>query len=555
MKTSPVNIKIDEDATPYHGNVARRMPIPLLPKVENELRRMEKAGIIKKITELTPWCAPMVAAPKKPDQVRICIDLKQLNKVVQREWYIIPAISQVLANLTGSVCFSKLDASGGYWQMALDEESSKLTSFITPLGRFCMTRVPFGISSASEIFQRKMEELLEGLKGVECYQDDIIVHGHTVTEHNALLQTVLQRIKESGLKLNKQNGLFNQTELEFLGHKIGREGTSPHPNKIRAIVDPEQPDNVFELRSVLGMVNHLGQYLPHLSTVTKPLNDLLKRDSIWNWGYEQQNAFTKLKAMVTSAPTLAYFDPTKPTTVSADASSYGIGGVLLQESEGKQHPVAFCSRTLIPTEQQYAQIERECLACVWSCDKFTQYLRGLHSFRLITDHKLFVPLIGEKDLNMVPLRCQRLLMRMMWFNPKPEYVPGKQLVVADLLSRKPMKTSIDTVTRQLEEDVSQYVNVAISQWPASSNKLGQLIRATADDRQMQSAIQYTRQGWPRYAQDVPLGLGPLYEARHHLSIAEDLLVYGDRIVVPISMRSEILSRIHDGHPGVVKSRE
>ena len=246
------------------------------------------------------------------------------------------------------------------------------------------------------------------------------------------------------------------------------------------------------------MVNHLGQYLPHLSTVTKPLNDLLKRDSIWNWGYEQQNAFTNVKAMVTSAPTLAYFDPTKPTTVNADASSYGIGGVLLQESEGKQHPVAFCSRTLTPTEQQYAQIERECLA--WSCDKFTQYLRGLHSFRLITYHKPLVPLIGEKDL-----RCQRLLMRMMWFNPKPEYVPGKQLVVADLLSRKPMKTSIDTVTRQLEEDVSQYVNVTISQWPASSNKLGQLIRAPADDRQMQSAIQYMRQGWPRYAQDVPLG--------------------------------------------------
>ena len=164
MKISPVNIKISEGATPYHVNVARRVPIPLLPKVEDKLRRMERAGIIKKITEPTPWCAPMIAVPKKPDKVRICIDLKQLNKVVQRERYIIPAISQVLAKLTGSVCFSKLDASGGYWQIALDEESLKLTTFITPLGRFCMMRVLFGISSASEIFQRKMEELLEGLR-------------------------------------------------------------------------------------------------------------------------------------------------------------------------------------------------------------------------------------------------------------------------------------------------------------------------------------------------------------------------------------------------------
>ena len=109
---------------------------------------------------------------------------------------------------------------------------------------------------------------------------------------------------------------------------------------------------------MLGMVNHLRQYLPHLSTVTKPLNDLLKKDSAWSWGYEQDEAFTKIKAMVTSAPTLAYFDPNKPTTVSADASSYGIGGVLMQVTDGKQHPVAFCSRTLTVTEEQCTDIAR-----------------------------------------------------------------------------------------------------------------------------------------------------------------------------------------------------
>ena len=185
MKTSPVNIKISENATPYHVNVARRVPIPLLPKVESELRRMQRDGVIKKITEPTPRCAPMVAAPKKPDKGRICIDLNQLNKVVQRERCIIPAMPQVLAKLAGSVCFSKLDASGGYWQLALEEECAKLTTFITPLGRFCMTRVLFGISSASEIFQRKME-LLEGLNRVECYQDDIFVHGRTVEEHDSI---------------------------------------------------------------------------------------------------------------------------------------------------------------------------------------------------------------------------------------------------------------------------------------------------------------------------------------------------------------------------------
>ena len=143
----------------------------------------------------------------------------------------------------------------------------------------------------------------------------------------------------------------------------------------------------------------------------------------------------------------------------------------------------------------------------------------------------------------------------MWFNPKPEYLPGKQLVVTDLLSRKPLRDSVEAITVQQEEDVSLYVKTTVSQWSASSSKLDQLRRATTDDEQLQMAIQFTQQCWLRYAQDIPLGLGPLFKARQRLSIAEDLLVYDYRIVVPRSMRQEILSRIHDGHPGVVKSHE
>ena len=218
---------------------------------------------------------------------------------------------------------------------------------------------------------------------------------------------------------------------------------------------------------------------------------------------------------MTSVPTLAYFDPSKPTTVSADASSYGIGGVLTQITDGKQHPVAFSSRTRTVTEQQYAQIERECLACVWTCEKVTQYLLGLESYRLITDHKPLVPLIGENDLNTVPLRCQRLLMRMMWFNPKPEYVPGKQLDVPDLLSRKPLRESIEE-----EEDVSLHGITHVNNWSASPEKLGQIRRATKEDEELQMAIQFTQHGWPKYAQDVPIGQRSLYESRKHLSIAE-----------------------------------
>jgi hypothetical protein len=283
------------------------------------------------------------------------------------------------------------------------------------------------------------------------------------------------------------------------------------------------------------------------------MSELLEKDRAWNWGPAQKAAFDKVKELVTKAPTLVFYDVTKKTVVSADASSYGIGGVLLQEHNGMMKPVAFCSRTLTKAERRYAQIEKECLSCVWACERFSRYLVGLENFQIQTDHKPLVPLINVRDLDETPLRCQRMLTRLMRFNAKAEYTPGKFMYVADTLSRSPLQN--DTVPDDMEDEVATYVCHVRASWPVTDAKLNMIREETQKDVNLKYAMEYTIDGWPTYKQDVKLAARDFFAVRGELSVWNGLLLRGERIVIPYSLRGDLLERIHDGHMGIVKCRE
>ena len=272
-------IELMEGAKPYALTTPRRIAIPLLPQVKAELERMEAMGVITRVDVPTEWCADMVVVPKSEDHVRICVDLTRLNESVCCEQHPLPVVEQILSQICGAKYFSKLDANSGFWQIPLSPESSLLTTFITPFGRFCFRRLPFGITSAPEHFQKRMSLILDGIEGVLCLMDDILIHGRTQEEHDVRLHQTLKKMQAAGLTLNKDKCVFSKTSVKFLGQVIDSDGIRPDPDKIKAILDVQEPHNVSDIRRFVGMVNQLSKFSPRISDKMRPLCELLSKNN------------------------------------------------------------------------------------------------------------------------------------------------------------------------------------------------------------------------------------------------------------------------------------
>ena len=464
----------------------------------------------------------------------------------------LPSVDYTLGQLAGAKVFTKLDANSGFWQIPLSKNSALFITFITPFGRFCFNRFPFGISSAPELFQRRMSNLLTGMEGTVCLMDDILIYGSSQEEHDARLCKVLEKLRKSGVTLNREKCVFSVPKIKFLGQVIDQKGIRSDPDKVKAVLQLKEPTNTAEVRRVLGLVNHLGKFIPNLAEKTEPLRKLLSRQNAWIWEYPQATAFQKIKEDLIKSPVLALYTPTGETVVSADASSFGLGAVIQQRQDtGDFKPIAYASRSMTPTEQKYAQIEREALAVTWACERFSDYLYGMR-FQVETDHKPLVSLLSSsKRLDELPIRIQRFRLRLMRYNFSISHVSGKKFFTPDTLSRSPVQITTESA-HELETATEAYVELIINHLPVTEKRLKDIRDRQTADNTCNQLKRFCIQGWPA----KHLLKGPIkkcYPVFTELSVLDGLLLRGNRIIIPELLRDEVIKRLHTGHMGITKT--
>lgn len=549
LKGIKARIELDKKATPkFHK--ARQVPYALRPKVEAELQNLVASGVLLKV-EWSEWATPIVPVMKKgkTDSVRICGDFKvSVNPVLHTVQYPLPRIDDIFASLAGGEKFSKIDLAQAYLQMEVEESDKKFLTINTHKGLFQYNRLVFCVASAPAIWQRAMEQVLQGIPGTQCYLDDIIVTGKNDDEHLENLNKVLARLGEYGLRAKRNKCDFFKSEISYCGHVIDKHGLHKLKEKIEAILQAPNPQNVSQLRSYLGLVNYYHKFLPNLATTLHPLNALLQTGAKWEWSKDCDRAFKETKRLNTSDELLTHYDPARPIRLACDASPYGIGCVLSHLMEnGSERPIAFASRSLTSAERNYAQIDREALSLVWGIKKFHHYLYG-QRFTLVTDHQPLVSIFNpHKGIPvMSAARLQRWALFLGAHSYDIEFKGTKKHGNADGLSHLPLVTGGPKSSHQDPEDV--FHRVVVGQLPVTNSEIQ---KHTRNDPTLSKVYEITMQGWPAHGNP----LFPEFSTRRdQLSICQGTLLCGSRVVVPSKLRARVLETLHEGHLGTVKMK-
>ena len=426
------DIKVDPTVPPVQ-HARRKVPIESKAAIKEAIDYMVKQDILEPQIEPTPWVSSVTYPVKPTGKVRPCLDVRDLNKAIIRENHKPQTVEEIAHQLAGAVVFTKADALKAFLQVHLTEESSKLLVINTHKGRYRFKRMPFRAKMSQDVFQMKMDLIMERCPGVISIHDDIVVYGVSEEDHDANLVNLLNVAQIEGLVLNSKKLELKRPRVSFFGAEYSADGMHPCPKKIQGITEMTPPTDKQQLASFIGMVTYMGNFVPHLSHHTEPLRAMLKQDAVFAWDEMANASFQKIKDLIAKSATkpLRYYDRRKPVTVQVDASQRGLGAYLLQDGQ----PITYASKSLTDTETRYTYIERELLAIVFACQWFNTYVLG-RPFTVESDHKP-LEMIHQKSLASAPPRLQRMLLQLQQYDVTIRYRPGKEMLLADALSRCP----------------------------------------------------------------------------------------------------------------------
>lgn len=548
-KGPEVEIQCKENVQPKFMR-SRPIPFALKDRVCEEIERLVKTDVIEPIP-YSNWATPIVPVVKPNGTIRLCGDYRlTVNLATDTDTYPQPTINESLSDLAGGKIFSKLDLKEAYTQVKVTDETSRLLTINTPKGLYRMKRLPYGLKACPGIFQRLMSTTLAGIKGVSVLLDDILIAGCDQKQHLERLERVLECLKSVGLTLNKNKCKIGTDRVEFLGFVVDREGVHPSIEKITAIRNAKPPQNIKELQAFLGLLNFYERFIKNKATVLEPLHRLLDKNTKWKWGIIEEDCFSKAKLALSDEHTLVHFDNNKRISLTCDASEYGVGAVLAHIMEdGTEKPIAMGSRTLNKHERRYAQIDKEAAAIMFGVEKFNQYVYG-RPVVIYTDHK---PLLGIFSPNkaipkVLSPRMMRWALKLNSYDYELKHKSGISIGNADALSRWPMEVSNEEVHAEYDGEI-----LLLSEMPSAVLYTAKDIAEHTNRDEVLTKVKYwILHGWPDRVDEAELKV--FWLKRKELSLSNDCIIWGPRVVIPSTMREYMLQALHETHDGIVISK-
>lgn len=521
------------------------------------LRKMELEGIIERADRPEHKViniSPLMLVPKGPNDFRIVVDYREVNKTIIREPYPMPSLERIWTEIPragGKLHMTKLDLSNAFFHIELHEEVRHLTTFMTANGLMRFKRLPFGLSIAPELFQKTMERILVGCKNVIVYLDDLLIYAKTIEKLKLLVEEVKKVLTKNNLTVNETKSHYNQQKVEFLGFKIDGTGILPADKKISDILKFKQPKDIHETRSFLGLMTFISPFIKDFSSMTKPLRDTLTTKK-FAWTQIQQEAFESLKAVANEGLIKrGFFDENDKTILYTDASPTGLGAVLVQidETTEKNRIIACASKSLTPTESRYAQLHREALAIVWGMERFNYYLLG-RKFTLRCDNKALGFMIkrDQKDCGKRILsRAEGWFLRLEHYDFDFVHIPGKENI-SDAPSR--LSSEISKADFEIRKNTEALYTVFANTERICEVHLAltnKKVRQTVEkDEELQDVMRNMRNDvkiWPEKLIRYQAFSDKLYEV-------DGLLMKEEKMVLPHSLRQQAVKLAHFSHPGM-----